>query len=115
LEIDTDSDGTVDETVTLANAVAGEAAPAPTGLALTVAPNPVRGSARLGLSLDTPDTVRLSLHDALGREVAVLANGPRAAGEHEVDVDLTGLPAGVYLLRLGTEAGTLARPLTVVR
>ena len=44
--------------------------------------------------------VRLLLFDALGREVAVLADGARAAGEHTVTVDAARLVPGLYLARL---------------
>ena len=42
--------------------------------------------------------------DALGREVARLADGPMGAGYQHVRFDASGLPSGVYLYRL--EAGT---------
>lgn len=84
-------------------------------LALTVAPNPARSSARLRYALDFPSHVRLTLHDALGRSVAVLKEGPQPAGEHETTTGLAGLPTGVYLARLETMHGTSVQPLTIVR
>lgn len=94
--------------------VANEAPPSDAP-ALSVAPNPARGSARLRYTLDAPGPARLTLYDALGRTVAVLADALHAAGEHEVTADLTGLPAGMYLARLETRHGTAVQPLTVVR
>ena len=84
-------------------------------LALSLAPNPARGRLGVRFSVTEPGPVRLAVHDALGREVAVLADGPRQPGEHEVNVRLAGLPAGIYLARLRTEAGTIVRALTVTR
>ncbi|MEM6327525.1 MAG: choice-of-anchor Q domain-containing protein [Bacteroidota bacterium] len=77
------------------------------------APNPSRGTARLGYALDAPGAVRLSVLDVRGREVAVLAEGLRQAGNHEAA--LPSLAPGVYLVRLGTEAGVVSRRVTVVR
>ncbi|MDX1420579.1 MAG: T9SS type A sorting domain-containing protein, partial [Rubricoccaceae bacterium] len=56
-----------------------------------------------------------AVYDALGREVAVLADGPAEAGLHTAALDGSGLPSGVYLLRF--EAGTedTTRRLTRVR
>ena len=51
------------------------------GLALDVV-NPVRGSALVRYGLAEAGPVRLAVVDALGREVAVLADGSAAAGTH---------------------------------
>ena len=88
------------------------------GAAVTLAapaPNPVRQSARIAYALAEKGTVRLSLIDMLGREVAVLAEGPRSAGEHESRLDASALASGVYVVRLATAAGAAVRTVTVVR
>ena len=82
---------------------------------LAVGPNPVRTSATVDFTLDRAQTVRLSLYDALGREVATLVEGLLPAGPATGRLDASGLPAGVYVLRLQGEGGTLTRTLTVVR
>ena len=100
-----------------AGAVAGEAAPttAPPAVGIGVAPNPLRRAARVTVSLAEAAPVRVSVVDALGREVAVLADAPLGAGEHALALDAGGLAPGVYLVRVETTAGAAARPLTVVR
>ncbi len=65
-----------------------------------LAPNPCREGTTISFVLDRPETVRLSVCDAAGRVVAVLAGGPRAAGEHRVRWDARGLPSGRYYCRL---------------
>lgn len=47
--------------------------------------------------------VKLSVYDVLGREVAVLLNGPKEPGVYNVQFDGSGLGSGVYWYRL--EAG----------
>lgn len=76
-----------------------------------VFPNPTAGRATVRFELAEAGAVRVDLVDALGRVVATLADGPYAAGPHEVAVDTSGLPAGVYAVRLGGAS----RRLTVVR
>lgn len=67
--------------------------PGPDGAALSLAgPNPFRQST--AVRLDAPGTARVALVDALGREVAVLWDGP-AAGR-EIRVDGADLAPGVY-------------------
>lgn len=84
-------------------------------LGLTVAPNPARDRARLAFDLPAPGPVRLVLHDALGRPVAVLAEADLAAGPHSVGADLTAMAPGVYVARLATAGGVATRRLVVTR
>ena len=78
------------------------------------APNPASTAAGLTLSLDQPGTVRATLHDALGRTVRTVYDGP-AAGTLDLRVDLRGLAAGAYTLRVSDGGSVAARRLTVVR
>ncbi len=45
-------------------------------------------------------TVRLSVYDILGREVAVLVNGPQAPGTYSVRFDGSGHASGIYMCRM---------------
>jgi photosystem II stability/assembly factor-like uncharacterized protein len=79
------------------------------------APNPFRQSTRVRYALDAPGRARLAVYDALGREVAVLVDGERPAGEHETQLEARGLAAGVYVVRLTGEGAAATRTVTVVR
>jgi hypothetical protein len=73
-------------------------------------PNPFNPQTRLYFTLPAAGAARLSVHDAAGRRVALLWDGPAPAGRSEVDWtarDAMGrpLPAGLYLYRLETPAG----------
>ena len=87
---------------------------AATGLG-DVYPNPARGAATVGYTLGSAGPARVALYDALGREVAVLADGVQAAGAHTASLGRADLPAGLYVVRLQTDAGAFARPLTLVK
>jgi hypothetical protein len=69
-------------------------------------PNPAGASTRIAFTLDAAHTARVSVHDLLGREVAVVAEGAFAAGPHEVLLDASRLAPGAYLVRL-TAGGTV--------
>ena len=57
----------------------------PATLALSpVAPNPVRDEAAIRFTLVEPSAVTVGVYDALGRRVAVLTEGHRAAGSHKL-------------------------------
>ena len=76
-------------------------------LQLRSRPNPLDAHATVSFTLARPGDARLAIYDVAGREIAVLADGPRAAGGNEVVWDRrcsNGEPvgAGVYFARLVT-------------
>ncbi len=77
-------------------AVEGRDAPAAV-LDLGIVPQPVSAGARVTYHLPSEASVRVALSDLLGREVAVLDEGRRGAGRHELQFDAASLPSGVYL------------------
>ncbi|MBU2507330.1 MAG: T9SS type A sorting domain-containing protein, partial [Bacteroidetes bacterium] len=42
----------------------------------------------------------MQIHDLLGREVQTLVDAPMSAGEHEVTLNGSNLPSGVYIYTL---------------
>lgn len=63
-------------------------------------PNPFNPSTMVSWRLAVSGQVRVSVHDVLGREVAVLVDGPMPAGHHHATFDASGLGSGVYVVRL---------------
>jgi len=100
-------------TVTQGTDTEDEAA-APKASSLTVYPNPTAGRATATLALPKAVEVRVAVYDVLGREVAVLHDGPLAAGSHRLAFD-GDLPAGVYLVRATGDGLRAAQRVTVVR
>ncbi|MFN3595868.1 MAG: DUF5074 domain-containing protein [Rubricoccaceae bacterium] len=70
-------------------------------------PNPARAGATLPLSLGAPADVRVVVFDALGREVATW-QASLGAGVQALPLPLSGLRAGLYVVRVeaGGEVGT---------
>ena len=79
------------------------------------APNPVRTQAWFSFTLREPTVVRLSVHDVLGRRIAVPADGRYDAGTHQVAFDAGGLIPGLYYYRLESPAGTQTRSMLINR
>ena len=67
-------------------------------------PNPFNPSTLIKYSLSENTSVRLSVYDVLGREVAVLVNEFKTSGSYEVSFSGDDLSTGVYYYRL--DAGT---------
>ncbi|EAY27951.1 hypothetical protein M23134_02620 [Microscilla marina ATCC 23134] len=90
--------------------------PTTTGLQLFQnTPNPVSGGfTHIGYRLPEAGQVRLSVHNAQGQEVAVLAEATQTAGQHSVRWDVpSGLAQGVYFYTLSTAQGTLTKRLVI--
>ena len=84
------------------------------GLAVTAWPNPTTGQATVTFGLSEGGAARVAVYDALGREVAVVADGAFGPGRHEASL-MTPLPSGVYVVRASTPAGVQTARLTVAR
>ena len=96
--------------------VATEPSVAATGTVLRAAyPNPFADTATLTFETAEAGPVRVAVYDVLGREVAVLRDGPAPAGEGSVAFSASGLPAGVYLARMTTATTAATQTLTLLR
>jgi len=83
-------------------------------------PNPFNPSTTIRHSLPARSHVRLGVYDVAGREVAVIQDGVRAAGSHEVrwdGADRRGLSlaAGVYFVRLDAGGETRMSKVMLVK
>jgi len=68
-------------------------------------PNPFNASTRIAFDLPRAGLMTLKVYDLLGREVATLVDGVRAAGQHTALFDGSRLASGIYFYRL--EAGAM--------
>ncbi|MHB8078645.1 MAG: FlgD immunoglobulin-like domain containing protein [Candidatus Krumholzibacteriia bacterium] len=83
-------------------------------------PNPFNPRTTVAFTLARSGPARLTVYDAAGRLVAVLADGPCTAGRTELTWDGTdvrghALASGTFLLRLEAEGTLATRRLTLVR
>lgn len=78
-------------------------------------PNPTSGVATLEFSLAHNSNVTVSVMDATGRTVSVLADGNMSQGTQKIQVPTANLAAGVYNISIRTEQGNLTQRLSVVK
>lgn len=78
-------------------------------------PNPFNPATTIRYTLTGPGTVKVSVYDMLGRESAVLVNGPQEAGEHSVPWDAGSMASGVYFYKLQTENSAITKRMHLVR
>lgn len=91
---------------------AGDEAPPDAPLAVA-APNPFTASVTIRLPDGPAGDARVEVVDLLGRRVATLFDGPMGPGEQAVTWSASGVPAGVYVVRV--RRGGRTQTLRVVR
>ncbi len=84
------------------------------GIGLSLPVNPAGGFLPASLSLPEPMDVRLDLYDLSGRRVRVLSRGAMGEGEHHLRWDVGDCPQGLYVVRLTTPLGTIARSCVIL-
>jgi hypothetical protein len=59
-------------------------------------PNPVSRKSRIRYHIPEENSVEIVLHDLLGKSIQVMVDEMRTPGEHIIEIDTGGLPAGFY-------------------
>lgn len=80
-----------------------------------VYPNPLKAETTLRFTLPQAGLVRLAVYDALGRQVALIADEWQEAGPHTAHLDARDLPSGVYVAQLQAAGQVHTQRMTVVR
>jgi hypothetical protein len=78
-------------------------------------PNPFNPTTTIEYTLKVNGKVRISVYDLTGKEVVVLADGIRSAGNHEVRFDGANLTSGIYFYKLQTAEQVITRKMTLVK
>lgn len=78
-------------------------------------PNPFNPRTTIPFSVQRASRVRLTVHDLLGREVAVLVDEVKQAGAYTVEWNASGMGSGVYVARLGTAGASLTRAMVLLK
>ncbi len=61
-------------------------------------PSPTSLTATLTAEMAQPGPLSVRVYDLLGREIAVLTDGPASSGPHRLTFDVSALPSGVYVV-----------------
>lgn len=76
-------------------------------------PNPFQDQTRIGFSLSSAETVKITLYNILGSKISTLLHAPLDAGEHGFLFKKTeSLPDGIYICTV--EAGTVSRSIRMI-
>jgi hypothetical protein len=78
-------------------------------------PNPAVNQTTLTYTLATDSRLRIELRDESGNVLQTLKRGPATAGDHRLEVDLSGMQNGTYYLTLTGRGGTASVKVVVVQ
>lgn len=78
-------------------------------------PNPFNPSTTIRYQLRKPGKIRLTVVDALGREVAVLADEYQASGFHHVSFEGKSISSGLYFYRLSVDGKTEVKKMALIK
>ena len=78
-------------------------------------PNPFNPTTTISFQLPEASFITLKVFDALGTEVATIAEGRYPAGVHEVNFDAKKLSSGLYMYRIISGTNELTRKMMVVK
>lgn len=78
-------------------------------------PNPFNPTTRISYSLQKTSDVKISVYDLQGKEVAMLVEGRKSAGNHVVQFDGSNLSSGIYFYRLQSEGRIFSKKMTLIK
>ena len=78
-------------------------------------PNPFNPVTNIRFQIAEQGLVSIKVYDLLGKEVAVLVNEEKEAGNYEVEFDATSLSSGMYIYKLSTSRFTSSRKMLLMK
>ncbi len=78
-------------------------------------PNPFNPLTKIRFSLPHAGNVRLTVFDALGKEIKLLVNENLQAGIYETDLDAANIPSGVYFYRIEADGYTETKKMILLK
>lgn len=78
-------------------------------------PNPFNPETKIRFSIPAKENVRLTVFDALGREIETLVNESLAAGTYEVNFERSNLSSGVYFYKITSGNFTQTKSMVIVK
>jgi len=80
-------------------------------------PNPFNSSTVIGYRLSVISKVKMTVYDLLGKQIAVLLNEEKPAGEYKIEFDAEkyGLSSGTYFYKLKTSHGEISKKIIYLK
>lgn len=82
-------------------------------MAISCSPNPAHEVTTLSISNDHPGKVTITVYDATGKVITVLAESDREAGNFKLNLNITGYAKGIYFIKMSNGVNTQMTKLMV--
>jgi len=79
---------------------------------LNLFPNPTKGNVTLSINTQLATTATVTVTNVLGQQVIANQATALKLGQNDISVDVTALNAGVYMMNITTDAGTMTKKFT---
>ncbi len=105
-----------DGTKTLVGKTSVEVSVAPVEFALNQNyPNPFNPSTSISFSIPNASSVKLTIYNAIGKEVTTLVNGTMESGNHKVVWNANNMPSGMYFYKLQADNFTATKKMMLIK
>ncbi|MEJ2104065.1 MAG: T9SS type A sorting domain-containing protein [Ignavibacteriaceae bacterium] len=78
-------------------------------------PNPFNPTTKINYSVSEPSNVRIAVYDVLGREIEILAEGFKPAGNYELTFNAENLPSGLYIYTFESGSTKITKKMTLLK
>jgi hypothetical protein len=78
-------------------------------------PNPFNPSTTISYELPAESRIQIIIYDILGRQVKTLLNEIRKPGRYNIMFDASGLPSGIYFIRLSANSYTEVKKMVLLK
>ncbi len=76
-------------------------------------PNPFSGTTTINYNLDKSATVSVNVYNVTGAQIMTISEGLQSAGSHQITLDGTNLPAGVYYYTFTADNNSVTKKMIV--
>jgi hypothetical protein len=83
------------------------------GVSLSIYPNPMNNSSVVNINLAQAEKVTVSMYNMLGENVQTINAGDLSSGSHNITLDASRLPAGVYFVQVTAGGYSVSRKVVV--
>ena len=78
-------------------------------------PNPFNPATQIPFEISKSGVIKLVVYDLLGRQVRVVENQWRVAGQHTIEFNASGMASGAYIYRLTVDNQELSRKMMYLK
>jgi lysophospholipase L1-like esterase len=78
-------------------------------------PNPVNNITKIDIVMPEPDNIKINIYNLQGKLVYSLVNEYINTGKHELQLDLSNLPAGIYIYKVTSYSGLYSATKKLIR